>query len=188
MTVADSGPESQREHRSLAARMVLAMRLDASVYEEVEEDRSALAQAALVVLLAGLARGVGAFPQEGWIGIAGSPAVGIVIWLVGATMIWGVGVQRFGYSSDYPELLRTLGFAAAPLVWLAVCALPLGAAARAVQALVHAWAILALVVAVREALDVSSTRALVVCLTVLAITLGLLFLVGLFFVGADLAE
>ncbi len=185
---AGSVSEVPPARRSLPARMFGAMRLDASVYEEVEEDGGALVQAGLVVLLAGLARGVGALPQEGWIGVAGSPAVGLVVWLVAATLIWGVGVQRFGYSSDYPELLRTLGFAAAPFVWLVVCVLPLGAVERAIQALVHAWAILALVVAVREALDVSNTRALTVCLMVLAITFGLLFLVGLLLVGTDLSE
>ena len=47
----------------------------------------------------------------------------------------------------------------------------------------HAWAILALIVAAREALDVSTQQALVVCVLSLLVALALLFLLGILFVG-----
>ena len=42
-------------------RIIRACKLDISLYEEVEADKSATVQAALVVILSSLAAGVGAF-------------------------------------------------------------------------------------------------------------------------------
>ena len=65
-------------------------------------------------------------------------------------------------SSDLPELLRVLGFSAAPGVFIALAAMP--AAAPVVLVVVVAWMIAAAVVAVRQALDYRSTpRAVAVC-------------------------
>ena len=98
--------ESKRQLRQQMSRLRLAVL-------SAEADRAALGQAALLVILASVARGVGAFEAEGLIGLVGSPLVGLGVWLAGSTLIWGIGVKRFGYTSDYPELLRTVGFAAA---------------------------------------------------------------------------
>ena len=40
----------------------------------------------------------------------------LLLWCVATTLVWAIGVRRFHYTSSYPELLRTLGFAAAPLL------------------------------------------------------------------------
>ena len=169
--------------RPFALRFVGALRLDARVFSEVEADPSALAQATVLVVLGGIARGVGAIAEEGLPGILNGTLFGVAIWLAAAALIWAIGVRRFEYTSSYRELLRTLGFAAAPLVFLALCALPLGPLADVVWSIAHAWAILALVVAAREALDVSTQQALVVCVLSLLVALALLFLLGILFVG-----
>ena len=171
-----------------ARRFVGAMKLDARVFSEVEDDRAALLQASAVVLVGGLARGVGAVGEEGLVGIVGSTLAGVVIWLAAAALIWAIGVRRFEYTSSYPELLRTLGFAAAPLLWLCLCALPMGSVATVVWAVVHTWSILALVVAAREALDVSTQQALVVCVLSLLAAFALLFLLGILFVGRGVSS
>lgn len=173
--------------RSLPARFLAALRLDASLYEEAEGDPGALVQAALVVALGGAARGVGFFPDEGWAGLFGSTVAGLLMWLVAACTIWAIGVVRLGGTSDYPELLRTLGFAAAPLVWLALCALPLGMVSTGIWWLAHGLAIVAMVAAIRAALDVTTERALLVCLLALGMGLVVLFVVGLLFVAPVLS-
>jgi hypothetical protein len=180
--------QTASEPRSFAARFLGALKLDGRAFEAVEGDPHALPQAAAVVVLGGLGRGIGeALGEPGsarfWVELIGSPIVGVIIWLVGATLIWGIGVRRFGYTSDYPELLRTLGFAAAPLVVLVLAALPVGIVGSVVWVLAHGWAMLALVVAVRAALDVPLAQALTVCLLALAATLGSLFVAGLLLVG-----
>jgi hypothetical protein len=167
---------------SFAWRLFGALRLAKEVFEDIEGDRGALRQAAGLVVVAGLARGLGAFGSEGLAGLVGSPIVALVVWLVAGVLIWGIGVKRFGYSSDYFELLRTTGFAAAPLLFLALCALPLGAFEAWLWAGLHAWAMLVLVIAVREALDVPTMRALVVCALALGVTLAVFFVVGLLLV------
>jgi hypothetical protein len=144
-----------------------------------ESDPSALLQATGLVLAAGVARGIGAFGSEGTAGLIGSTAVGLATWLVAGSLIWAVGVKRFGCSSDLPEVLRTLRFAAAPLLLLALGALPLGVAHSSVWEGAHAWAMLALVVAARAALDINIPRALAVCAIAFVIGLGLLALMGM---------
>lgn len=180
-----SAPTNERQpparRRSFAARVWGALRLDAAVFEEVEGDPAALAPAALVVLSGGLARGVGAYAQEGVFALIGSPLIGVAVWLSASLMIYGVGVRRFRYTSTYPELVRTLGFAAVPLWLLALCALAPALVATGLWVLLHAWATLALVVAVREALDVPTGTALAVCAIALGITLGVLFVMGFLF-------
>ena len=66
-------------HLSFARRIAGALRLAPEAFEDVESDPRALGQAAGVVVLAGLARGIGAFGREGAAGLIGSPAVAIVV-------------------------------------------------------------------------------------------------------------
>jgi hypothetical protein len=145
-----------------------ALLLDGKVYEEVEEDASSMVGAIGIVAVAGLARGVATPSSTPTIEIFGSALAGLAMWAVAGLLSWGIGVRRMGYTSSYPELLRTLGYAAAPLLLLLLGLLPLGPAGPFVWTVAHGWALLALVVALREALDVSSTTATVVCLLSLA--------------------
>jgi hypothetical protein len=136
------------------------LRLDATVFEEVEQDAGALRQATAVVAIAGLARAIQVLPEQGWVGAGASLLAAFVMWFAVTTAVTAIGVRIFHGTSNFGELLRTLGFAAAPLVALAVCALPFGALGTALSALVHAVAVGALVLAVRQALDTNTTRAL----------------------------
>jgi hypothetical protein len=169
--------------RSFPARFAGAFRLDASVFEEVEHDPGALAQAAFIVALAGLARGIEMLSEQGWVGAAAGLAAGFLLWLAVTAAVTGIGVRMLGCSSSFCELLRTLGFAAAPLVALVLCALPLGAAGTALSVLVHAAGLGALVLAVRQALDADTTRALLVCMGAIGFGLALLFLLGTLLLG-----
>jgi hypothetical protein len=169
--------------RTLAARFAGAFRLDASVFEEVEHDAGALPQAAIIVALAGLARGIEMLPEQGWIGAAVCLMAAFVLWLAVTAAVTAIGVRMLGCSSSFLELLRTLGFAAAPLVALVICALPLGALGTALSVLVHAVGLAALALAVRQALDVDTARALLVCVGAIGFGLALLFLLGMLLLG-----
>ncbi len=181
--MASAQPAPGRPSASFPRRLFGALRLEGAAFESVEQDPHSMSQAAALVVVAGLARGVGAFSSEGWPALLGSPVVAVAVWLASGVLIHGIGVRRFGYSSDYPELLRTIAFAAAPLLLLAGCALPLGGGVSWLWVGAHAWATLALVVAVREALDVPLDRALLVCALALGVTLGLLFVLGFLLVA-----
>jgi hypothetical protein len=165
-------------------RMVGAARLDAEIYEEVEADRSATGQAFLVVLLASIAAGVGAFESHAAAGILWHAIHGVILWYVWAFITCFVGTRLLPSAetaADHGELLRTIGFSSAPglLRALGVIA-PIAGLAFAIGTL---WMLVAMVVAVRQALDYRSTwRAIAVCAIGFPVyALGLA--VSIFFLG-----
>jgi hypothetical protein len=146
--------------------MVRAARLDSRLYEEVEADRGALGQAIGVVVLGSLASGVGSGGLIGVTAIAGGAIREVVVWIIWAALTYLIGAKLLPEPqtrADLGELLRTIGFANAPCL-LRIFALIPGAASF-VFAISGVWRLAAMVVAVRQALDYSSTwRAVVVCL------------------------
>jgi hypothetical protein len=159
---------------SFVERLMGALRLDAATYEEVEHDASALGQAAGVVLLAALAAAIGT-ASRGDGGAIGAVFGALAGWLISTAFIWVVGVRWMNHTSDYRELLRTLGFASAPQILFVASGIPLLGVLIAVVA--WGWGLAAFVVAVRQALDVTTGRALWVC--VLAVLLNAACILGL---------
>ncbi len=170
---ASTGPAAAR--RSFLERLLGALRLDASVYDEVEHDKEALPQAAGVVALAAVCAGIGGAAGGGAglvVGVIGA----VVGWLVSAGIIWFIGVRLMEHTSDYPELLRTIGFASSPQVLLVLAAIPvLGWGVRGV---VFVWGLAAYVVAVRQALDVETGRAVLVCVLGWGLAIAVAFLLA----------
>jgi hypothetical protein len=167
-------------------RLIGAALLDADTYEEVEADHTATLQALAVVVLASLAAGVGASRGRADSPLSfffGTTFLSLAAWVTWAFVMYMVGtliLPTRETRTDMGELLRTLGFAAAPGL-LQVFAVVPGATAS-VFALCGLWTLATTVVAVRQALDFTSTaRALAVCglgwiLSVtIAVLLGLAF-------------
>ena len=159
-------------------RATRALWLDPRVFDEVERDPHALIQAAWIVIGAGVARGLFGIATETNPGLVGSLAGAIVLWLLATGLLATVGVRWLHGTSDFREMLRTVGFAALPLWFLAPVSLLGGPARVALAVLVHVWAVGAAVVAVRQALDVGTGRALATCALALVVALGLLLLLG----------
>ena len=147
--------------RSFGERLLGAIRLDATVYEEVEHTPDALGQAAGVVALAAVARGLGVAGLDGLIGELISGFLG---WLFGVAVIWLIGVKILQHSSDFQELLRTLGFASAPQLLYVIAVIPLGPLTPLLVIGVLILSIFAWVIAVRQALDVTTGRSVAVCI------------------------
>jgi len=169
--------------RTFFQRVTGAMRLDPAVYEEVEADRGALPQALLVVLLASAAAGIGAPGELSARGIGIRAVVALVSWLGWAAIVLQLGggpLRTAETRVDLTQLLRTLGFAAAPgLIQVAGAFRPLAGPA---QAIAWIWMFAAMVMAVRQALDFTRTeRALLVCLAGITGALGIAMLLGLLF-------
>ena len=160
---------------SFAQRMIRAAKLDPAIYEEVESDRSATGQAMAVVVLSSVAAGIGAYGMAGMRGVGSqaiaSDVIGVAIgalvgWAVWAFVTMFIGTKLLpepGTQSNWGELLRTVGFSSSPGV-LRILGV-IGGLGMLVAALASAWMLVAMVVAVRQALDYRSTwRALAVCL------------------------
>jgi len=168
---------------SLGERMIRAAKLDASLYEEIEADRGALGQATAVVVLASLAAGLGAFARGGVGGFLLATIAALAGWYVWAFLTYWIGTRFLPEpqtQADYGELLRTIGFSSSPGVIRVLGVIP--GLTGLVFLVASIWMLVAMVIAVRQALDYTGTlRAVGVCLIgwivqvlILAVLLALL--------------
>ena len=168
---------------SFARRVLGAALLNAGVYEEVEADGRATPQAVAVVLLAGAAGGIGLQGVGAVQSLVGGVAVALVGWVAWAALTYLIGTRLLPQPqtrADLGQLLRTLAFASAPGVLRALGVIPfLG---FPIYAIAWVWMLVAMIVAVRQALDYTSTgRAVAVCVVGLALSLILAAIIGVLF-------
>ena len=97
-------------------------------------------------------------------------------------LVHTVATRFMGARVALGSVLRAFGFAATPLLLLALGALPLGAADGAVWVAAHAWATLAMLVAARATLGLEARRALLACAIAIAIGFACTALLGAFVV------
>lgn len=147
-------------------RIIRAAKLDAHLYEEVEADKSALRQAMLVVILSGVAAGIGGMTRGGISGIVLGTVTALIGWYIWAFLTYIIGTKLLPEpqtKADLGELLRTIGFSSAPGLIRVLGVIPaLGNIATLVSAI---WMLVAMIIAVRQALDYTSTfRAVAVCI------------------------
>ena len=166
-------------------RVVGAVLLNAQAYEDVEADRSATTQAMVVVLLSSLATGIGLTGGQAGSSatLAAFSAQAFALWVVWAVMIVQIGTRILpssGTRADVGQLLRVTGFASAPGLLRIAGAIP--GATVPVFIVTTAWMLMAMIVAVRQALDyTSTTRAFGVCTMGLALAFGCAFVIGMIF-------
>lgn len=151
---------------SFRDRIIGAAKLDVHVYEEVEADKTAMGQAMGVVVLSSIAAGVGSIPRGGFPGILIGTVLALVGWYVWAYITYFIGTKFLPEPqtrADHGELLRTIGFSSSPGLIRVLGIIP---GLRTVVFLVASvWMLVAMIIAVRQALDYESTlRAVGVCL------------------------
>jgi hypothetical protein len=169
--MADSmGGVTTTSSSSLVNRMIRAARLDSNLYEEVEADRDATSQAAIVVGIVAVCAAIGGALAIALLG-AGGNLIGAVLrglieafvgWVVWAYLTYFIGTRVFGGTATPGELLRTVGFAQSPGVLLLFAFIPVIGWLMAPVAAI--WAIVAGVVAVRQALDFDTGKAIITTL------------------------
>jgi len=157
-----------------------ALTLDARTYREVEQDVDANGQAALTVIIAALASGIGALAGSDWLRIAlGTIVSSVVQWIVFSFVAYFVGSTLFATpqtSATPGQVLRTLGFAQAPKFFAVLGIIPiLGWIAGLV---VFIWFIVAAITALQEAFEFNAARA---------IGTGIVALIGIIIVDVVLA-
>jgi len=150
---------------SFTERMIRAARLDAQLYEEVEADQTAMGQAMGVVVLSSVATGIGMIGITGAIGIVVGTIGALVGWYIWALLTYYIGTRLLPgpqTQADVGQLLRTTGFSSTPgLLRIFGIISPLNSI---VQVVTGVWMLIAMIVAVRQALDYETTgRAVAVC-------------------------
>ncbi len=159
--------------RSLTERMKGAALLDVDTFEEVEHDANATGQAAAVVAMVAAAQALGAW--GGPLAMGKAALAALIGWVAWSGITYLIGTKLFDGEATWGEVMRTLGFAHAPGVLAVLGIIPLfGGAVR--FALLF-WLLAAGIIALRQALDISTGKAVV---TGLLGWLSLALLAGLF--------
>ena len=160
--------------RPMLERMTRAALLDVHTYEEVEADRSATGQAAAVVAIVAASQGIGA-AGLGLPVILAAVVASLLGWLVWSGVTYLIGDKLLGGTATWGELLRTIGFAQTPGVFGALALLPIvGGVVRFVLTI---WVLVAGIIAIRQALDFGTGKAILTALLgwlALAIPMALL--------------
>lgn len=163
--------------------VVRAARLDASVYPELKNRPTAIAEAFGVVSLVGAVNIIGKvlgaemgnlalFIIAGVVGGIGS----LVAWAIGTIVIWWVGTTLLRGRATYGQLLRCTGFTYAPMALSLFFFIPAFGVLLFFAGSI--WSFMALVLAIREVLGVTSGRAVVLALTAALVILVLQFVIG----------
>ena len=148
-------------------RMVGASLLNRRVYEEIEADRTATAPAVIVVLLSSAGGGIAAaaLGAQTFTDVIVGMVASLISWIAWATLTYLIGTHVLPEPqtrADTGELLRTLGFASAPGILRVFAVIPL--IGLPLYGAVWIWMLVTTVIAVRQALDYTSTaRAVGVC-------------------------
>ena len=150
----------QRRGNRMLQRMIGAAALNRGTYEDVEHDRGATGQAALIVVLASISGAVGGVlsGDTSWImGLILGVVSGVVWWALWALGCWIVGTTMLNTPNtraDWGELARGLGCAATPGLFGALTAIPY--IGWIVAIVLFVWRFAAVLMAVQATLDYTS--------------------------------
>ena len=139
-------------------RMIRAAKLQVGLYEEVEADKTATKQAMSVVVIVALASGVGSLSVAGVSGIFVGVVSGLLGWALWAwiTHFIGTSILRTAEThADWGQLARTLGYAQSPGVLKVFGVVP--GIGSFIFLAVSIWQLVAMIIAIRQALDFTST-------------------------------
>ncbi len=163
-----TAPEPAAKTTSLVQRMIGAAKLNIHTFEEVEADPKATTQALTVVIIVSLASAIGFVLATALFGVADAGAVarsvifgiisGVGVWAVWALVTYILGTTLFktpDTHANWGQLARTIGFAQSPGVLLALVFVPY--IGWLIFWIAKLWQVVAVVIAVRQALDYKDT-------------------------------
>lgn len=147
----------------MLSRMLGAALLRSETFEEVERDGGATIQALLVVIVVTVAGIVGAILSTVEdVDVARSLVLGIIggvaSWAIWALITWLVGTKLLktqATEADWGQLARTTGFAQTPRILNVLSFIPVVGAI--ILLVTFIWSFVAMMIAVRQALDYTST-------------------------------
>ncbi len=175
------GTSVERTINLTVERAVRIARLDLPVYRTIAFDSGATQQAALVVAAVAIASGIGAIGDS--LGAVITAIIGAFLgWFIFSMMTWFFGRNVFGTpvtQVNMESLLRTQGYARAPGVLAILGFLPVFGWMFVLASSV--WALVTAIVAIRETLMLSTSRAIMigvaagVTAAIIRILIGIIF-------------
>ena len=143
---------------SFIDRIFRAAKLDVHLYEEVEADKTTMNQSMGVVVLSSLAAGLGSIGRGGISGLFIGTIAALLGWYIWAYLTYFIGtifLPEPQTKADIGELLRTVGFSSSPGLIRVLAIIP--GLSSIIFMVASVWMLVAMVVAVRQALDYNST-------------------------------
>jgi hypothetical protein len=165
---------------SFSDRIVGVLRLVPPTYREIARDTSATTQAMAVVALAAVAAAIGG-SGDGIKGIIGGAVGAVISWVIVGVATWFVGTKFLGaddIGGGPGRTLRTTGFAKAPQFLLILGFIPILGAIVALVAWV--WGLITGVLAVREALGMTTAKAIITIIVAAVLLVIVAFIFALF--------
>lgn len=157
------------------------MTFNTRTYEEIVRDPNATAEAAIVVATVAIASGLGRlFAGPG--ALIGAVLAMLLGWVVAAAVIYFVGTRITGEAtttSSVERVMRVVGYASAPFVFSIFSGLWL--IGWLFATVIFFWFLGTMVLAIRAALDISLSRAIVTGLIAWIATLIVNGILGLIF-------
>jgi len=176
-------------------RMLRAAKLEPLLYEEVEAEGGATGQALLAVVLVSCASGIGhgisaAMKGDasvtGFLGGLASGIIGsLIVWFIFSLLCFWLGTTLFKgpeTKSTLGELMRTLGFAYSPGLLNIFSFIPF--IGPVIPFATWIWTIIASVIAIRQACDFTTGRAVGTAIVAAIIPFILMVLLALLIGGA----
>jgi hypothetical protein len=161
-----------------------ALLLNASFYENARNTPKTHRLALTIVILAALSHALGSAVIL-LINLATIPELLVTLvidalWLIVGYYFWTFSIWKVGQllkpiDPTYSDLLSPIGFAYAPQVLNFLTLIPL--LGRSIELILAAWSLLAVIVAVRQGLDITTRQAVFICLIawpLIQIAIGLL--------------
>ena len=142
----------------MLARMLGAARLSVHTFEDVESDSGATLQAMMVVILVSIAGAIGGIVASGIIGLIIGLVAGLIQWALWALVTFLIGttiLKTPETHANWGQLARTTGFAQTPGLFKVLGFIPV--LGPVIMFIASIWQLVAMVIAVRQALDYQST-------------------------------
>ncbi len=145
----------------MIGRMLGAARLNTDTFEEVERDSGATIQALLVVILVAIASGIGGILSgdatilDGLLFGVIRGIVGWVVWALLALLVGTTILKTADTHADWGQVARGTGFAQTPGIFNILVFIPIAGGIILILSLI--WQLAAMVVAIRQSLDYTST-------------------------------
>ena len=177
----------------MLSRMIGAARLSVETYEDVEHDSSATIQALAVVIIVSIAAFVGGLIADEdtevlnalVFGLVGG-VVGWALWALFTYMIGSTILKTEDTEADWGQLARGTGFAQTPGLLHVFIFVP--AVGWIISLVGLAWTIAAMVVAVRQSLDYTSTLRAIVVILIAFIPVAIVWVIVMSLTGLALGE
>jgi hypothetical protein len=165
-------------------RMIGVAVFDAATYDDIERDQKATAQAMGVVVLAGIAAGLGTPSSQRLGAVVTLSLIALLSWACWAMVTFEVARRLLPDPrevTDFGRLLRTFGFAASPGLLRLAGLVPAFALPAMIASAV--WMTATMVMALRQGLEYHSTgRAIAICAVGWLLSVGVAFALQLAFI------